>query len=186
MAQTGNYTPIQLYRSETPDAVPGPSLLARGEVAVNIADRKIYTKNSDEEIVELTNGSDHTHTASQITDFSIAVEAVLLASTIEANRPTVTTQSGTSYTIDAADETSIIRFTNASAVTVTVPANATEALPIGYIVHLHQAGAGTVTVAGEGGVSVNSSLSLSSAAQYSALSLFKLGEDEWVLVGDQQ
>lgn len=186
MAQTGDYTPITIYRSETASAVPLTSRLAVGELALNITDKKLYTKNTSEEIVEITNSGDHTHVASDITDFSVAVTNVLNAATIAANRPTVTTQAGTTYTIDAEDETSIIRFTSDSAVTVTVPANATEALAIGYIVHLHQEGDGTITIAGEGGVTVNAGSSLSSRNQYSALSLFKLATDTWVVVGDQE
>lgn len=185
MAQSSDYTPIVTYHSNTADAVPTPSLVRTGELAINIADKKIYTKNDSDTIVELTNSGDHDHVAGDITDFYDAVVNVLNLATIEANRPTVTTQAGTAYTLTAEDETSIIRFTSDSAVTVTVPANATLALPVGYIVHLHQEGDGTVTVAGAGGVTVNAGSSLASRNQYSALSLFKLATDTWVLVGDQ-
>lgn len=186
MAQTGDYTPITVYRSETASAVPLTSRLAVGELALNIADKKLYTKNTAEEIVEITNSGDHTHIAGDITDFSDAVTSVLNAATIAANRPTITTQTGTTYTIDADDETSIIRFTNAAAITVTVPTDADASLPDGYIVHLHQEGTGQVTVAGDVGVTVNASSSLASRNQYAALSLFKLGTNSWVVVGDQE
>jgi hypothetical protein len=186
MAQSGSYTPISLYHSETPSAVPAVGDLEVGEIAINIADRKVYTKNTAEELVEITNGTNHTHVAGAITDFSDAVLSVINENIIQANRPTITTQTGTSYTLTAEDETSIIRFTNGSAVTVTVPTDAAASLPDGYIVHLHQAGAGQVTVAGASGVTVNSSSTLSARAQYAALSLFKLGTNDWVLVGDQQ
>lgn len=45
MAQTG-YTPIQLYYSTTGSAVPTSGNLASGELAINIADGKLYYKNS--------------------------------------------------------------------------------------------------------------------------------------------
>jgi hypothetical protein len=45
MAQTG-YTPIQLYYSTTPSAVPSAGNLASGEVALNIADGKMYFKDT--------------------------------------------------------------------------------------------------------------------------------------------
>ena len=41
MAQTG-YTPIQLYYSTTPSAVPSAANLASGELALNITDGKLY------------------------------------------------------------------------------------------------------------------------------------------------
>lgn len=186
MAQSSDYTPIVVYHSNTADTAPAPADMQEGELAINIPDKKIYTKDDGNNIVEITNSGDHTHIAGDITDFSEAVEGLITSLTIAANRPTVTTQAGTAYTIDSEDETSIIRFTSDSAVTVTVPSNATEALEVGYIVHLHQEGAGTVTVEGEAGVTVNAGSSLSSRNQYSALSLFKLATDTWVVVGDQE
>lgn len=45
MAQT-NYTPIQLYYSTTPAAVPVAANLVSGELAINIADGKLYYKDS--------------------------------------------------------------------------------------------------------------------------------------------
>ena len=44
MSQSG-YTPIQLYRSTTSGSVPSVSNLAAGELAINIADRKLFVKN---------------------------------------------------------------------------------------------------------------------------------------------
>lgn len=45
MSQTG-YTPIQLYYSTTSSATPTAGNLANGELAINIADEKLYFKNS--------------------------------------------------------------------------------------------------------------------------------------------
>lgn len=41
-----NYTPIQLYNSTTPAAAPSAGNLANGELAINIADGKLYYKDS--------------------------------------------------------------------------------------------------------------------------------------------
>jgi hypothetical protein len=49
MAQTG-YTPIQLYYSTTPSQAPSSANLASGELAINIADGKLYFKNSSNAI----------------------------------------------------------------------------------------------------------------------------------------
>ena len=45
MAQTG-YTPIQLYYSTTASAQPSAGNLANGELALNIADKKLYAKDN--------------------------------------------------------------------------------------------------------------------------------------------
>lgn len=45
MAQSG-YTPIQLYYSTTAAAAPSAANLANGELAINIADGKLYYKDS--------------------------------------------------------------------------------------------------------------------------------------------
>lgn len=45
MAQTG-YTPIQLYYSTTASNVPSAGNLANGELAINIADKKLYAKDN--------------------------------------------------------------------------------------------------------------------------------------------
>ena len=45
MAQTGS-TPIQIYNSSTPAAVPTAGNLANGELAINIADGKLFYKDS--------------------------------------------------------------------------------------------------------------------------------------------
>jgi hypothetical protein len=45
MAQSG-FTPIQLYRAVTPTLVPSAGNLAAGELAINLADEKLYFKNA--------------------------------------------------------------------------------------------------------------------------------------------
>lgn len=101
-------------------------------------------------------------------------------------RPGVREEAGTSYTITATDEAVIIYFTNASAVSVTIPDDSTEDLPEGFLVHLIQWGAGAVTVAGESTAVINSARSLVTDTQYSGLSVVKLNDDLWHLQGDQQ
>jgi len=53
MAQT-NYTPISLYYSTTAAAVPSAGNLVNGELALNIADMKLYAKNSSGVVTLLT------------------------------------------------------------------------------------------------------------------------------------
>lgn len=55
MAQSG-YTPVQLYHSDTPAAAPSAGNLVDGELAINIADGKLYYKNSATSGVEVLAG----------------------------------------------------------------------------------------------------------------------------------
>jgi hypothetical protein len=56
MAQPG-FTPIVLYHSTTPSNVPSAANLRVGELAVNIADRKIFTKDASGNVVEIVGPS---------------------------------------------------------------------------------------------------------------------------------
>jgi hypothetical protein len=62
----------------------------------------------------------------------------------------VNEQTGTTYTLTASDNGKIVRCTNASAVTVTLPQTSTETLAAGFQCTVVQAGAGQVTLALEG------------------------------------
>jgi hypothetical protein len=55
MAQT-NETTIQLYHSTTPSSVPTSGNMANGELAINIADGKIFYKNASGTVVEYSSG----------------------------------------------------------------------------------------------------------------------------------
>lgn len=98
---------------------------------------------------------------------------------------TVTAQTGTTYTLVLADANTFITLSNASAIALTVPTNASVPFPIGSRIHGAAIGAGTVTVAGAGGVTVNSRGSVfASAGQYAVFSLVKTGTNTWLLSGD--
>lgn len=100
------------------------------------------------------------------------------------NRSGVSTQSGTSYTLTASDENDLVQFTNGSAVTITLPSDSTEDLAIGFMAHLHQAGAGQLTIVGGSGVTVRYAYTLSSRSQYSAMSVMKVAANTWAVIGD--
>jgi hypothetical protein len=91
---------------------------------------------------------------------------------------------GTTYTTVLADQGKLVELNNASAITLTVPANSSVAYPTGTQINLLQTGAGQVTVAGAGGVTVNATPGLKLRAQWSAGTLIKRGTDTWVLIGD--
>lgn len=94
------------------------------------------------------------------------------------------TTSGTTYTLALTNSGGIIETTNAAAVTVTVPTNASVAFPVGSIVELFQYGTGQLIVSPAGGVTVRAPAGLRTARQYSTLRLRKRATDEWVLSGD--
>lgn len=101
-----------------------------------------------------------------------------------ATAQTINAQTGTTYTAQTSDAGKVVTLTNASAITVTVPTNASAAIPVGTHVDFIQTGAGQVTFAGAGGVTVSATPGLSTRAQYSACTLLKTGSDTWQLVGD--
>ena len=64
MAQTG-FTPIVTYNTATATTVPSAANLAQGELAVNVTDKKLYTKDSGGNVILLaSNGGDVTGPAS--------------------------------------------------------------------------------------------------------------------------
>jgi hypothetical protein len=65
MAATG-YTPISLYYSTTASAVPTTGNLVNGELGLNIADMKLYAKNSSGVVTLLASSSGATGTVSSV------------------------------------------------------------------------------------------------------------------------
>ena len=96
----------------------------------------------------------------------------------------INAQTGTTYTTVLADQSKLVTLTNASAITVTIPANSSVAYPVGTKIDFAQLGAGQVTFAGAGGVTVNSTPTLKLRDQYSGASCIKTATDTWLLVGD--
>lgn len=98
----------------------------------------------------------------------------------------VNDQTGTTYTLVAADDSKVVRCANASAITVTVPPNSSVAFDIGTRVDIVQSGAGAVTVAAGSGVTINkpASFTLVLQEQWSQVTLVKVASDTWDLAGD--
>lgn len=103
--------------------------------------------------------------------------------------PPVNPQTGTTYTLVLADAPAssanqgIVTMNNASANTLTIPANGTVAFPVGTIVSVIQLGAGQTTIAITTDTLLNSS-SVTARAQNSTLILTKVATTTWVLGGD--
>ena len=90
-----------------------------------------------------------------------------------------------SYTLSALTERdSLIEISKASAVTLTIPADSALNFPIGTSLDILQTGAGQITIAGAGGVTVNSTPGLKLRTQWSGATLFKRAANTWVVYGD--
>ena len=96
----------------------------------------------------------------------------------------INAQTGTTYTLAAADIGKVITLSNASAITLTIDTNTNVPISTGSSVTFIQYGAGQVTVAGAGGVTLRATPGAKLRAQYSTATLIKINTNEWVLVGD--
>ena len=94
----------------------------------------------------------------------------------------INAQTGTTYTLVLTDANRIVTLANASAITLTVPTNASVAFPVGTTVTIAQTGAGQVTVSSSATIRATPGAKL--RARYSTASLIKIATDEWLLVGD--
>lgn len=96
----------------------------------------------------------------------------------------INAQSGTTYTYVLGDAGKLITGSNAGATVFTVPTNASVAFPTGTHLDSSQVGAGTLSFAAAGGVTIDSIGGfLSISAQYGTATLIKIGTNEWILAG---
>lgn len=94
-------------------------------------------------------------------------------------------QTGTTYTLTAGDAGELVTLTNASAITLTVPTNASVPFAIGTQITITRAGSGSLTVVGDTGVTVNSADGyLKLRTQWSSGTLIKTNTNSWILIGD--
>jgi hypothetical protein len=90
-----------------------------------------------------------------------------------------------SYTLSALTERdSLIEVAKSTATTITIPTDATLNFPIGTSIDILQTSTGQVTIAGAGGVTVNSTPGLKLRTTWSSATLFKRAANTWVVYGD--
>jgi hypothetical protein len=102
--------------------------------------------------------------------------------------PTLRTVSGAGTAL-LGDDQNLVSMTDASATTFTVPINSSVAFPYGAtgcaVLTIVQTGAGQITLTPvSGSVTINTSSTLTTRAQYSVVSLTHLAENVWTASGD--
>lgn len=118
------------------------------------------------------------------------VTAVTTATSATSSSRAINAQTGTTYSFVLTDGSNngnnpLVTASNASPQTYTVPLNSSIAFPVGSQIDVIQQGAGKVTFAPAGGVTINSQAgNLSIAAQYVGVSLIKTATDTWTLIGN--
>lgn len=95
------------------------------------------------------------------------------------------TQSGTTYTFAIGDANNWVEFSNASAITVTIPTNASVAFPIWTTIDFAQAGTGVVTIVAAGGVTPLSAGTLfNTNGQNAVAGITKIATNTWRVYGN--
>jgi len=88
-------------------------------------------------------------------------------------------QTGTAYTLQAADDGADVICTNSSAFVLTVPPNSAVPFPLGTLLTVSQGGAGIVTLAGGIGVTLVGANGFITGAQYDSLALEQISSNTW-------
>lgn len=108
----------------------------------------------------------------------------LVVSLTEHIKVITATSETANYTLALGDEATVIEVNSASAVTVTVPTSSAVPFDAGCIIQVCQFGAGQVTIAPAGGVTLRTPTSLVTRVQYSQICLRQRATDDWVVSGD--
>jgi len=107
------------------------------------------------------------------------------ANTLANSLVALNAQTGTTYTLALTDVGKLVTISNGSAITLTVPLNATAAFAIGDQINVAQLGAGVITFSPTSGVTIRSQGSkLKTNGQYSVATIVKIDTDEWLLLGN--
>lgn len=109
----------------------------------------------------------------------------LAVSVSNATQRSITNVTSTSYTLGSADVGKAIIMNNSSAITLTIPLDATYNFVIGETFVVIQKGTGAITVSPTAGVNLRSLNSyVKTSGQYAEAKLTKISSNEWLLSGD--
>lgn len=92
--------------------------------------------------------------------------------------------SSVGFTMQLAQDGKIVKLTNSTSASVTIPLSSSVSFPIGSQISLIRYGTGSVSVVGSGSVAVRATPGQSLRAQYSSMIALKIDSDEWILMGD--
>jgi hypothetical protein len=135
-------------------------------------------------LFEISDGTDTLNLAIAVQTASNTITIPDRTGTITLDTISINAQTGTTYTLVLTDAGKYVTLSNAAAIALTIPTNASVAFPIGTSIAFEQAGAGVVTVSGAG-VTINSNDSLlSSNGQYANFAIIKTGTNIWTLSGN--
>lgn len=109
----------------------------------------------------------------------------LVEGAVQATELATNDQTGTSYTPTLADAGKTVFMNNVAANVFTIPTNAAVPFPVNTAMTIVMEGAGTTTVEGDTGVTLNGVVAGSAdiSAQYSAVTIIKRATDTWVMFG---
>lgn len=111
--------------------------------------------------------------------------ADLAVSVSNATQRSITNISSTTYTLGSADVGKALIMNNGSAITLTIPLDATYNFVIGETFVIIQKGAGAITVTPTSGATLRSKDSyVKTSGQYAEAKLTKISSNEWLLSGD--
>lgn len=112
------------------------------------------------------------------------MQVATLADLSSAKLVGINAQTGTSYTLVSTDSGNAVQLTNAAAISLTVPTNATASIATGSVIEIVQMGAGQITVVPASGVTILTAATLKTRAQYSSIALRKQATNQWLVTGD--
>lgn len=195
-----SYLAIQSSTNQDPETQTAYWMLSAGRGANGAGDMSAANNLSDLANAATAFGNIKqaaTDTATGVVELATSAEVATGSDTVRAVTPagaaavyspiarSINAQTGTSYTFVIGDAGKYCTFSNASAVTVTVPPNSSVAFPVGTQIDVGARGAGQVSIAAGVGVTIRSENSmLKLYRQYSGATLVKLATDEWHLVGN--
>ena len=110
----------------------------------------------------------------------LSAASAVIEGTVNSLRTDTSAQTA-NYTLALTDRDQVVYMTNSAAVTVTVPPESTVAFPIGSIVYLYRAGAGTVTLAQGAGVTLSKTGTLAANEE---IILRKRASNNWKVIDD--
>jgi hypothetical protein len=166
-----------------PSFLPGGIYIGRGITYTNTNATKV-DKMDSVQINATTKTSYDFHGADTTFKYIPVANQVDISTVALSLHVTVNPQTN-DYGLVLADDGKLVTMSKGTANTLTVPLNATQAFPIGTNITILQIGAGQVTIAATGGVTINSAGgALKLRVQYSSATLIKTATNTWYLVGD--